>query len=392
MAPLIPTTALLGRCRERYALPANILRVTTNQAVDEPARHALLNPKYSVGGFGATLGTREPNRKALLHFTLPEELHHLSEGDIIRLNPERGEIWVMYRRQSPHNSLLLTERCNSYCVMCSQPPRKVDDSHLIEDWKTAIPLMSPETGELGFTGGEPLLLGKHFFDLLRICKHNLPETAIHILSNGRLFNYLVNAKELASIDLIDLMIGIPLYSDIAWRHDFVVQSPKAFDQTIRGIINLARLKVRIEIRVVVHKHTIDRLPELAKFITRNLPFVSHVAIMGLEPIGFGKTNLNALWLDPAKCHEELYASTMTLSQAGVPTSLYNYQLCVLPQDLWPFAVQSISDWKNIYLPPCDACVARNYCAGFFHSARDAHSDHVAPILELPTCLLDTKET
>ena len=71
-------------------------------------------------------------------------------------------------------------------------------------------------------------------------RSRLPNTALHMLSNGRLFNYLSLCREIAAIEHPDLMVGIPLYSDIPHRHDFVVQADGAFDQTIRGMMNLAR--------------------------------------------------------------------------------------------------------------------------------------------------------
>ena len=179
----------------------------------------------------------------------------------------------------------MTERCNSNCLMCSQPPRNVDDSYRIQDYFKAIPLMSPETVEIGITGGEATLLKDQFLNLVKTCRDDLPKTALHTLSNGRLFSYLQYAKALADIKHPDLMIGIPLYSDLASSHDYVVQAKGAFDQTIRGILTLARVHVGIEIRVVVHQQTYQRLPQLAHFIARNLPFVSHITFMGLEMMG-----------------------------------------------------------------------------------------------------------
>ena len=32
--------------------------------------------------------------------------------------------------------------------------------------------------------------------------------------------------------------------------------------------------------------------------------------------------------------------------------IYNHQLCLIDRALWPFAVKSISDWKNEYHPEC----------------------------------------
>src|SRR4051794_16418759 len=144
---------------------------------------------------------------------IPEPLHHLSDGDVIRISPRSGEQWGMYRRGSASNSMLLTERCNSYCIMCSQPPKSGDDPHLARAYLDAIPLMSPETRELGITGGEPTLLGEGLLDIVRACRDCLPQTALHMLSNGRLFNYLSLCRDMASIEHPDLIVGIPLYSD-----------------------------------------------------------------------------------------------------------------------------------------------------------------------------------
>ena len=53
--------------------------------------------------------------------------------------------------------------------------------------------------------------------------------------------------EYASIGHHDIMVGIPLYSDLSTHHDYVVQADGAFDETIRGILNLKRAKARVEI-------------------------------------------------------------------------------------------------------------------------------------------------
>src|SRR5690349_5775567 len=45
-------------------------------------------------------------------------LEHLREGDIIVVNTD-GVINTLYRAESNHNFILVTERCNSNCLMCS---------------------------------------------------------------------------------------------------------------------------------------------------------------------------------------------------------------------------------------------------------------------------------
>ena len=117
-------------------------------------------------------------------------------------------------------------------------------------------------------------------------------------------------------------------------------------------MNLERCGLRVEIRVVLHRQTFDRLPQLAQFLARNLPFVEHVALMGLEMMGYVRMNLDALWIDPAEYQCQLAEAVHILDQHHLNVSIYNHQLCVLDRALWPFARKSISDWKNEYLNEC----------------------------------------
>jgi His-Xaa-Ser system radical SAM maturase HxsC len=176
-----------------------------------------------------------------------------------------------------------------------------------------------------------------------------------------------------------MMVGIPIYSDVSTIHDYVVQADGAFDETLRGILNLKRLRQKVEIRVVVHKQTYHRLPKLAEFIARNFTFVDHVALMGLEMTGFTRANLPDLWIDPVEYRDELYRATTLLAAHRMNVSVYNHQLCLIDRRIWSFAMKSISDWKNEYMPECAGCEVIGRCGGFFSSAHFKYSDHIAPI-------------
>jgi len=175
-----------------------------------------------------------------------------------------------------------------------------------------------------------------------------------------------------------------LYSDIDDEHDFVVQAAGAFEETLHGLYNLAEANVAIEIRVVIHALTYKRLPQLAEYIYRNLPFVAHVTLMGMEMFGYVHQNFDQLWIDPVAYQPQLRQATLDLALRGMRVSVYNHQLCTIPQEIWSFARRSISDWKNLYLPACEPCVVRESCAGFFQSAVKRHSDHITPVRELST--------
>lgn len=311
---------------------------------------------------------------------LPDDYSYLGDKDIIRVSGERGAVRVLFRASSEHNSILITEQCNHYCLMCSQPPKSIDDSWIIKEVEELIPLIPRTTTELGFTGGEPTLFGQRFLDVLRLTKSYLPHTSIHILSNGRSFKSRQYTKDYASIGHHDMMIGIPLYSDDPSLHDFIVQAPGAFDETIQGILNLKEHGQKVEVRIVIHKQSVKRLTQLSEFIARNLLFVDHVALMGLEMMGFTRANLDSLWIDPNDYKDTLSTSVGILAKSGINVSVYNHQLCVVNQDVFPYCKKSISDWKNEYLPQCDSCTKKSTCGGLFSSGiKYGHSENIKPI-------------
>lgn len=301
-------------------------------------------------------------------------------GDVVRLD-RRGQVSVRYRRGANANFLLATERCNSLCLMCSQPPRPEDDSWRVAELLDTIELIDPEIPALGITGGEPTLLGEQLARLIEAVRQRLPVARLNILTNARLFAEGPLADLLAR-NSNNVLWAVPLYADVADVHDFVVQSKGAFDETLNGLYNLAERKQAIEIRCVIHKVTLPRLKALAEFIWRNLPFVRHVALMGLEPMGYAKLNREQLYIDPADYSGELEEAAWYLHDRGIPTSIYNTPLCLLSPPARKLARRSISDWKNNYAPACAACARRGHCAGFFASA-DANwrSRAIAPIIE-----------
>lgn len=310
---------------------------------------------------------------------LPASFDYLGEGDVVAITGSSAR--SLFRANSTHNSILLTERCNHYCLMCSQPPKRSDDSWLLDEAFRTVELIPRSTQSIGITGGEPTLYGDRFIDLVRHIKSWLPHTSLHILSNGRAFADIGFSRDYAAIKHSDVMVGIPIYSCDPSRHDYIVQSRGAFDETIRGVLNLKKLGQRVEIRVVIHKQSYEGLPALAEFISRNLLFVDQVALMGLEMTGFTLANLDELWIDPKSYAEELSSAVETLDAYRIPVSIYNHQLCLLPESLEKFNVKSISDWKNEFARECDCCVRRHECGGFFSSGiANRYSPSIKPFV------------
>lgn len=288
----------------------------------------------------------------------------VAAGDVIEPAPRSGRLHVRYRRGDTGNVLFATERCNSYCLMCSQPPRDVDDAWRVRQLCELIHLVDRDEPSLAISGGEPTLLGSGLVTVVAECAATLPQTHVHILSNGRRLADLAYTRRFQDLHP-QLSWGIPLYGDHAALHDYVVQRSGAFAETLRGLYALRAARQAIEIRIVLVRPTVERLEQLVRFVYRNLPFAEHIALMGIEPIGFAKAHHEALWLDPVDAAPALEAAVAFLAERGLGVSLYNLPLCTLPRSLWPFARRSISPWKQHYPPECDRCTVRTQCAGFF---------------------------
>ena len=261
--------------------------------------------------------------------------------------------------------------------MCPQPPISKEESltpfnlHLIS-------LFDKSTKEVGITGGEPTLIGDDLFLLVNAIKHKLPNSGISILTNGVRFADETYAQKLANCNHRNLQIDVPIFSDIAEEHNSIVGAD-TFYRTVQGLYNLALYKQQIGIRIVVHKLTYKRLPQLAEFIYHNFPFVCQVAFMQMETIGYAEDNISKLWIDPADYNDELSQAIDILDMRGLNPYIYNAQLCVLPEHLRKFAVQSISDWKDVYLDQCEGCSLKGQCGGFFLANRKYISKNIAPV-------------
>ena len=327
-------------------------------------------------GYAATVSLETPEKEPLIKFVTVADIKEFNDGDVITIYPE-GRIIFNYEITSDHNALFATGRCNHRCIMCPQPPVQKEEN-LTPFNLNLISLFDKSTKELGITGGEPTLIGDDLFLLVNTIKRKLPNTGISILTNGVRFADESYARKLANCGHNNLQIDVPIFSDIASEHDKIVGA-NTFYKTVQGLYNLALYKQQIGIRIVVHKLTYKRLPQLAEYIYHNFPFVCQVAFMQMETIGYAEDNIASLWIDPADYNEELSEAIDILDIRGLNPYIYNAQLCVLPQNLRKYAVQSISDWKDIYLDKCEDCSLKGQCGGFFSANRKFISKKISPV-------------
>lgn len=289
----------------------------------------------------------------------------LEEGDVVAYRPAQGKVTVLYRESDLHHTLFMTNRCNSYCLMCSQPPTSQDDSWLIEQALDVVRHVRQPPAVVGISGGEPLLVEVGLRRVLAAIEAAWPDTAVEVLTNGRLLHDPRVVSQIFDESPTNVRWLVPLYGHADFLHDFVVQSPGAFDETIDGLLALQARQQPIQLRIVLVQPVLDVLDELCRFIGQNLPFVEYVALMACEPTGFALANRDLCELDLLDAAPVLERASRILGRYRVPHLFMNAPLCALPQALWPLARRSISDWKSTYADECSQCTVREDCCGLF---------------------------
>ena len=275
-----------------------------------------------------------------------------------------------FRIDSNDNTLFTTARCNNNCIMCCQPPLDNDDIEELYERNIEIINRAPKNiPVVGISGGEPTLLGDKLVDLIRHIRQTLPDSDIHILSNGRNFKDIEYTRKVVEAADDKLFVGVPLHSDYYRDHDIIAGAKEAYNETIAGIFNLGALGAVIELRIVINKLNYMRLPQMADFIHKNLPFVAWTAFMAMEHIGHAVSNERNVWAEPINYANKLAEAVLTLAQWRKEVAVYNVPLCLIPKQIHQFAQKSISDWKNKYLHECNQCSLKSKCCGLFATSQ-----------------------
>lgn len=356
----------ITRKNELFAIKKDLIYVTNDTNLPKGYK-AIISSNNNV------------NTDSICYVSNVDHITELHENDIVTIEPD-GKISIVYDTNSHHNAIFITEKCNSNCIMCPQPPVKQEEDKFSLNLKY-ISLIDKNAKSIGITGGEPTLIGNKLFEILAAIHKRIPKASINLLSNGIRFGNYDYTKQFAQAIKQDIVVDIPLYSDIDTIHNSIVRT-NSFYKTISGIYNLAKFNIKIGIRIVIHRLNYDRLPELSEFIYSNFPFVYHIAFMQMEPMGLAKDNINNLWIDPLDYNLELEKAVLNLYYRDMHVSIYNTQLCILPENLRRFAVQSISDWKNIYIEECLDCTLKHKCAGFFVSSKEKYSRGIMNIKDI----------
>ena len=287
------------------------------------------------------------------------------DGDVVLVAPGDGRTERLLRARrfgDPTNTLLVTERCDQLCLMCSQPPKKTHHDRFA--LLTEAALLAEEGSLIGISGGEPTLYKPQLLDMLERVLAARTDVQFHVLTNGQHFDE-GDVGRLSHPVYDRVTWGVPVYSRDAALHDRIVGKEGAFARLEEGFAVLLGAGCRVELRTVLLSANAAALHDLARYVTTRLRFVEVWSIMQLEHVGFARRRWPELRFDHAADFSPVAAAIDHAHLHGVHAQLFNFPRCTVPIAYRHLARPSISDWKRKYVPECGSCSERDRCSGFF---------------------------
>lgn len=333
--------------------------------IKDAAVKVFVDPPSKRAGENVLLRTRSDG--GFQYFYMGKEIKFLDKklmlesGEVVILFFSAGCSQRFYRPDSNSNTILLTERCDQKCLMCSQPPKDRDYMHW-ELYKEAINFVPPDA-VIGVSGGEPTIFLSELLDFIENAVNVYPNIRFHILSNAQHFEKKHSYKLFSLRE--NILWGIPIYASDPDLHDHIVGKNGAFDKLLKGFNILLNSSSRVELRTVVLGDNYSNFLALAHFLTTHLSWAEVWAIMQLEPIGFARIDWQAKFVDTSENFEILEEVLKLTELKDMKTLLYNFPICTVKPRFRQRCVKSISDWKQKYLDECNVCVCKTGCAGFF---------------------------
>lgn len=306
---------------------------------------------------------------------------NLNDFDAISVD-QSGICYCFYEAGSGETTIVTGLGCNTNCVMCpvSESSRIHAYPATLKELTSQIAYFGTAVEHITITGGEPTLLKQDLLEIIKTAKQQCPSAEILILTNGRTFCVNSYAKEfIENLSAFD-RIAIPIHGSTDAKHDAITQSKGFFNQTIRGLQNLAVGKMQLEIRVVVSKLNCVDISNIADIILQ-LPRVTVVYFIGLEMCGNAIKNRDRVWIDYSEAANACEDAIEKIIHAGIDVGLYNFPLCAVKRKYWSLCKDSISDYKIRYKPECATCAVREICNGVFSSTISTGCFVARPIME-----------
>lgn len=303
-----------------------------------------------------------------------------SDFDVFEISVS-GHAYRYYNCQSMDNAVLVTNRCNSNCIMCptAENVRRKKEEYNAEELIDIAKHFPSDAVHVTITGGEPFIIKKDIFTLLKFLKESLPNTDYLLLTNGRAFCSKEYTDLLMETTPENLTLGIPLHGSTEEIHDRITQARGSFKQTFVGLKHLSAAGAKIELRIVISKLNLDNIYEIAELIASHFKNIFCVKFIGLEMTGNAAKNKDLVWIDYPTAFSKSKDAIDLLVKSGIDVGIYNFPLCAVDKNYWNICEKSISDYKVRFSPLCEKCNVKDACGGVFSGTIRLANEKIKPI-------------
>lgn len=281
-------------------------------------------------------------------------------------------------------------KCNNRCVMCTNPLDYIKANPIGNyDVKTQIKKLSmyfngikdvyysnrERNDYISITGGEPTIHPR-FLLLIKYMSDRLKNIPITLLSNGRKFSNEEFAKNFSLLTDERFTVAISFHSYKKKTFEKITRVKNSFEETIKGIINLAKyFKGKIEIRTVIHRINIEELEGTMLFIrdlliaNKNWYFVViHYEIDGISEINRDKIKLKLK--ESSEIIERINPQIFDM----INLRLYHFPLCLLKPRLRKYAWITLPKEEVVFTKKCYECLLRRKCVGLMKRYYELYGD------------------
>lgn len=287
-------------------------------------------------------------------------------------------------------------KCNCNCKFCSIAHMRKEAVLSTEQIKQKIrQAKKQKIPNVGFGGGEPTIR-KDIFEVVRYAK-KLGFDVIRIQTNGVMLAYESFVEKI--LDAGATFFKISIHGHNARIHDYLTQLPGSFDMIIKGIKNLKKREMSVEVNIVINKLNYKYLAQITDFFVKMkvykfcfiYPVFEGNMIDNFKEMGVKLSKVapyltdaldmvNELDLDKGICMNVppcILSSDPDMKYGYV----YKYDTLVSTPDSTSNIDQSNKD--SLVKPSiCEKCVFNNTCIGLLKSyAKHFGTDELDPVLK-----------
>jgi MoaA/NifB/PqqE/SkfB family radical SAM enzyme len=229
-----------------------------------------------------------------------------------------------------------------------------------------------DAGPLYLIGGEPTLR-RDLYAIVANLMQAFPEREVVLVTNGRLFFYERTCDTLDAAGVQRLTVEIAIASTRREVHDAVVGVAESFDQASRGIQRLVARGRHTRVRVLVGRHNIGHLHEIAAWVPDRFA--------GIERLVWDAATLNQLeqrdlGARPDEISSYLESAINLLRSRNMELTVLGMPECAISERYRCFLDRGILGGFRDACAPCDA---RLRCCGLAGTLVSDPGFRVSPI-------------